>query len=150
MAHGTDLELGVLATDPVHDAALIRPVGVNRTFPALAMGSSQEKGIGDLVIAVGNPLGLGHTATLGIISQAGRSFSGVSSGEGCEVDYIQTDTAINPGSSGGPLITMEGAWVGMNTAVIEEAQGLGFAVPSGQVAEFLDDVLAGRGVYVAP
>ena len=98
------------------------------------------------MVAVGNPLGLGHTVTAGIISQTGRNLSGVSRVEGRRVDFVQTDTAINPGSSGGPLVTLQSAWVGVNTAGIVEAQNIGFAVPSGQVREFLDKVLAGDGV----
>jgi S1-C subfamily serine protease len=99
-----------------------------------------------MVIAVGNPLGLGHTVTAGIISQTGRNLSGVSKEEAKAVDFIQTDTAINPGSSGGPLITLRGAWVGVNTAGIVQAQNIGFAVPSDHAVEFLEEVLAGKGV----
>jgi serine protease Do len=102
-------------------------------------------GVGDLVIAVGNPLGLGHTVTSGIISQTGRNLSGVLDEEARQIRFIQTDTAINPGSSGGPLITLTCAWVGVNTAGATEAQGIGFAVPSSQVREFLDQVRAGKG-----
>ena len=109
------------------------------------MGDSAAIGVGDLVIAVGNPLGLGHTVTLGIISQTGRNLSRVAVVDGRRIDYIQTDTAINPGSSGGPLITMNGAWVGVNTAGVTTAQGINFAVPSSQVLEFIEEVLKASG-----
>jgi S1-C subfamily serine protease len=109
------------------------------------MGDSDEVGVGDIVIAVGNPLGLGHTVTWGIISQTGRNLSGVSDEEARQIAFIQTDTAINPGSSGGPLITLTGAWIGVNTAGITQAQGIGFAVPGTQVREFLDTIRAGEG-----
>jgi len=141
---GADYEMTVLAYDPVYDLALLKVQDTNRTFKPLPMGESDEVAPGDMVIAVGNPLGLGHTVTSGIISQTGRHLSGVKAGEGRRIDYIQTDTAINHGSSGGPLITLTGAWIGVNTAGIVEAQNIGFAVPSTQVREFIDDVLAGR------
>jgi serine protease Do/serine protease DegQ len=110
------------------------------------MGDSKKVNVGSWAVAVGNPLGLGHTVTLGIVSQTGRHLMGVDPEEGREVDFIQMDTPINHGSSGGPLITLEGAWIGVNTAAYEGAQNIGFAVPSAQVEEFLIDVLAGAGV----
>ena len=143
-----ELDLIVVARDPVFDLALLRVLNPQRPFQVLPMGDSRAVGIGDLVIAVGNPLGLGHTVTLGIISQTGRNLSGLAEHEGRHIEYLQTDTAINPGSSGGPLITMTGAWVGVNTAGVTAGQGLGFAVPSQQVREFLNQVLLGAGVPV--
>ncbi len=142
---GTDFGVSVLARDPVYDLALLRIVGSGRRFPVLPMGDSDAAAVGDFVIAVGNPLGLGHTVTAGIISQTERNLSGVADEEARHIRFIQTDTAINPGSSGGPLITLTGAWVGVNTAGIVEAQGIGFAVPSSQVREFIHEILAGEG-----
>ena len=75
----------------------------------------------------------------------GRTLQGVKAEDVRSASFIQTDTAINPGSSGGPLITLSGAWIGVNTAGIVTAQNIGFAVPSGQAAEFIDAVLAGKG-----
>ena len=142
-----DQELGVevLARDPTYDLALLRVVDKEGTWPALPMGDSKQVTVGDMVIAVGNPLGLGHTVTLGIISQTGRQLSGVKEEEARQINFLQTDTAINPGSSGGPLVTLSGAWVGVNTAIARDAQGIGFAVPSLEALEFLDEVRAGRG-----
>ena len=140
-----DLAVTVVATDPVFDLALLKVVATNRTFPTLPMGDSTSVGVGEVVIAIGNPLGLGHTVTLGIISQTGRHLTAAPAGDGRRIDYMQTDAAINPGSSGGPLLTMTGAWVGVNTAGITTAQGLAFAVPSSQVREFLGGVLKGKG-----
>ncbi|UCD58067.1 MAG: trypsin-like peptidase domain-containing protein [Candidatus Hydrogenedentota bacterium] len=142
---GSDFGVVILARDPVFDLALLKIEGAKREFPVLPMGKSEAVGVGDLVIAVGNPLGLGHTVTSGIISQTGRNLSGVLDEEARQIRFIQTDTAINPGSSGGPLITLTGAWIGVNTAGVTEAQGIGFAVPSSQVREFLDEVRAGKG-----
>jgi serine protease Do len=136
----------VLARDPVFDLALLKIDASGKSFPVLPMGDSEQVGVGDMVIAVGNPLGLGHTVTSGIISQTGRNLSGVPEEEARQISFIQTDAAINPGSSGGPLITLTGAWIGVNTAGATQAQNIGFAVPSLQALEFLDDVLKGRGV----
>lgn len=139
---GQDLAVSVLARDPAYDLALIKVEG-GSDFPVLPMGDSDVVGVGDMVIAIGNPLGLGHTVTAGIISQTNRNLSGVDEQEGRVIQFIQTDTAINPGSSGGPLITLDGAWIGVNTAGIVRAQNIGFAVPSRQVTEFVDEVLSG-------
>ena len=94
-----------------------------------------------MALAIGNPFGVGQTVTMGIVSATGRNRIGLNTFE----DFIQTDAAINPGSSGGPLITLTGAWVGVNTATLGGTQGLGFAVPSSEVVDFLVDVLSGRG-----
>jgi S1-C subfamily serine protease len=144
---GVDLGVIVVARYPVFDLALLKIKDSNREFPVIPMGDSEAVGVGDLVIAVGNPLGLGHTVTSGIISQTGRNLSGVLDKDKAarQIRFIQTDTAINPGSSGGPLITLTCAWVGVNTAGVTEAQGIGFAVPSSQVREFLDKIRAGKG-----
>ncbi len=143
---GEEYEVTVLARDPSFDLALMKVRDPKKKFDVLPMGDSNRVGIGDLTIAVGNPLGLGQTVTFGIISQTGRNLSGVPQDEARQAHFIQTDTAINPGSSGGPLITLTGAWIGVNTAGAVGAQGIGFAVPSQQAREFLDEVLTGQGV----
>jgi S1-C subfamily serine protease len=139
---GEEYDVVVVAQDPVYDLALLRvKTQSERKFKALPMGDSDEIGIGDMVIAVGNPLDLGHTVTSGIVSQTYRNIMGDPGENDHRVNFIQTDTAINPGSSGGPLITMEGAWVGVNTSKMVLAQGISFAVPSNQVLEFLDLII---------
>jgi S1-C subfamily serine protease len=146
---GGDYALLVVATDPAHDLALLRAATRVKTFTALPMGVSQELGAGDRVVAIGNPLGLGDTVTLGVVSQTDRDLYAAFPDERPSA-FIQTDAAINPGSSGGPLITLTGAWVGVNTATISGAEGLGFAVPSSEVVDFLRAVLEGRGEVVSP
>ena len=144
--NGTDYIARVVATDPVYDLALLKVDSPNKIpFAFLPTGDSDALRGGDHVIAVGNPLGFGHTVTAGIISHTGRSLFEEKEAKGRYVRYIQTDTAINPGSSGGPLITLSGAWIGLNTAQIENSQGIGFTVPSSQVREFLLIVLEGNG-----
>jgi serine protease Do len=138
-----DHEVIVVARDPEYDIALLKVVGEEKKFPVLPMGNSDEVDSGNMVIAVGNPLGLGHTVTSGIISHTGRHLSRITEKEGRQINFIQTDAAINPGSSGGPLITLTGAWVGMNTATAASGEGIGFAVPSSQVREFLDMIRNG-------
>ena len=146
---GSDHLAQVVATDPVYDLALLKitPTG-NSPFAFLPMGDSSVIRGGDHVIAVGNPLGFGHTVTAGIISHTGRSLFEEKEVNGRYVRYIQTDAAINPGSSGGPLITLTGSWIGLNTAQIADSQGIGFTVPSSQVREFLSNVLEGNGQSV--
>jgi S1-C subfamily serine protease len=143
---GTDHIAKVVATDPIYDLALLDIDSLeNSPFPFLPMGHSDAIRGGDHVVAVGNPLGFGHTVTTGVISHTGRSLFEEKDSTGRYVRYIQTDAAINPGSSGGPLITLTGSWIGLNTAQIANSQGIGFTVPSSQVLEFFGNVLEGRG-----
>jgi S1-C subfamily serine protease len=140
-----DLKMAVVARDPASDLALLKVLNRHEGFPALPMGDANAIEPGDIVVAIGNPLGFGHTVTQGVISQTDRELQGVT-GEGERaVRFIQTDTAMNPGSSGGPLITLSGAWVGVNTLSAVAAQGIGFAVPSSQVQDFLDRLGRGEG-----
>lgn len=123
---GRRLKALLIGSDPATDIALLRVEAKNLT--AIEMGDSDRLQVGDYVIAIGNPFGLGQTVTSGIVSALGRT--GLSS-EGYE-DYIQTDASINPGNSGGPLITYDGKLVGINTAILSPAGGnigIGFAVP---------------------
>ncbi|MCU0665359.1 MAG: trypsin-like peptidase domain-containing protein [Myxococcota bacterium] len=144
-----DHELIVVAKDRVFDLALLKVKAPDREYPALPMGRSEDVRIGDWVLAVGNPLGLGHTVTHGIVSQTGRQIVPIdNSKESRAIQYLQTDTAINPGSSGGPLVTLDGAWIAVNTAVLVGTQGISFCVPAKQVEEFLLSVLAGKGELV--
>jgi len=130
---GTAVEATLLGSDPRIDVALLQlpPTG---TWPHVALGSSAEAEVGDWVIAMGNPLGLGHTVTAGIVSGKGR-FLGSS-----HDDFIQTDAAINEGNSGGPLFTIDGEVIGINTAILQGANAVGFAVPIDLVTRSLDEL----------
>lgn len=116
----------VIGTDPVTDVAVVKIEAKN--LPAVRLGNSEQLKPGEWAIAIGNPLGLDNTVTTGIISATGRSSSQVGVPDK-RVNFIQTDAAINPGNSGGPLLNAQGEVIGMNTAIIQGAQGLGFAIP---------------------
>ncbi|MGA7936413.1 MAG: HhoA/HhoB/HtrA family serine endopeptidase [Kovacikia sp.] len=117
----------VMGADPTTDLAVVK-IDAN-SLPTVKLGNSDNLLPGQAAIAIGNPLGLSNTVTEGIISATGRSAAdvGVSSAE--RVDFIQTDAAINPGNSGGPLINSSGEVIGINSAIIQGAQGIGFAIP---------------------
>lgn len=129
----------VLGEDPVTDVALIQ-IDANN-LPILPVGNSDVLQPGEAVIAIGNPLGLNNTVTSGIISATGRSSSDIGVSDK-RVDYIQTDAAINPGNSGGPLLNVRGEVIGMNTAIIRGAQGLGFAIPINTVQRISQELIA--------
>ncbi|MDJ0597449.1 MAG: HhoA/HhoB/HtrA family serine endopeptidase [Crocosphaera sp.] len=116
----------VLGTDPMTDVAVVK---INATdLPTVDIGSADQLNPGEWAIAIGNPLGLDNTVTVGIISALGRSSSEVGVPDK-RVRFIQTDAAINPGNSGGPLLNAQGQVIGINTAIRADAQGLGFAIP---------------------
>jgi serine protease Do len=148
---GSHEEAEVLAVDPTKDLALIRIGGATKP---IAMGDSDSVRIGDLVLAIGSPLGLpGPSVTMGVVSALGRTIAGE---EIILEDLIQTDAAINPGNSGGPLVNARGEAVGVTTAIVPYAQGIGFAIPVNTVKRFLDmlrrygrPIRAWIGVYVA-
>jgi Do/DeqQ family serine protease len=116
----------VLGADPVTDVAVVKIQA--SSLPTVALGNSDQLKPGESAIAIGNPLGLDNSVTTGIISATGRSSSAVGVPDK-RVSFIQTDAAINPGNSGGPLLNQHGEVIGMNTAIIQGAQGLGFAIP---------------------
>ena len=113
----------VLGRDPKTDLAILK-IDAGKNLPAAPLGDSDSLQVGDWVMAVGNPFGLGQTVTSGIVSAKGRVI-----GAGPYDDFIQTDASINPGNSGGPLFNMKGEIVGINTAIIADARGIGFAIP---------------------
>jgi Do/DeqQ family serine protease len=117
----------VLGKDPVTDVAVVKIEANN--LPTVALGNSERLKPGEWAIAIGNPLGLDNTVTTGIISATGRSSSAITGDPDKRVSFIQTDAAINPGNSGGPLLNARGEVIGMNTAILQGAQGLGFAIP---------------------
>ena len=113
----------LIGTDPKTDLALLK-IKPKTSLTPVKIGNSSALDIGDWVVAIGNPFGLGNTVTAGIVSAKGRSL-----GLGAYDDFIQTDAAINPGNSGGPLFNFKGEVVGVNTAIIAGGQGIGFAIP---------------------
>ncbi len=128
----------VLGEDPITDVAVIEIEANN--LPILPIGDSDTLQPGEAVIAIGNPLGLNNTVTSGILSATGRSSSDIGVSDK-RVDYLQTDAAINPGNSGGPLLNFRGQVIGMNTAIIQGAQGLGFAIPMNTVQRISQELI---------
>lgn len=132
---GRHLQAKLVGTDPETDVALLQVPANNLT--ALPVADSEKLRVGDFVVAIGNPFGLGQTVTSGIVSALGRSGLGI---EGYE-DFIQTDASINPGNSGGALVNLQGELVGINTAIIAPGGGnvgIGFAIPSNMMNQVVE------------
>lgn len=148
LADGTTHEsVRVLGTDPLNDIAFLKVDGVSN-LPTVSLGDSASIRVGQRVVAIGNSLGqYQNTVTSGIISGVGRPIS-AQSGDTVETltDLLQTDAAINPGNSGGPLLNLSGQVIGINTAIVEDAQGIGFAIPVNSTKGMLKGVLAGEPV----
>ncbi|HTX24850.1 MAG TPA: trypsin-like peptidase domain-containing protein [Steroidobacteraceae bacterium] len=135
-ARGEELEADVVGEDPHTDTALLR---VAASMPALELGRSGPLRVGQLVVAIGNPFGFDCTLTAGVVSALGRSLR-ATSGRLIE-NVIQTDAALNPGNSGGPLVDWRGRVVGMNTAIIASAQGICFAIGIDTVQQVVVELL---------
>ncbi len=131
----------VVGRDPDTDLALLR-VQVDRKLPAAKFGDSSAVKVGQWVLAVGNPFGLDQTVTLGVVSGIGRENMNLSKYE----NFIQTDASINPGNSGGPLFNLRGEVIGINTAIINFAQGIGFAIPSNMANRIIMQLKTGGKV----
>lgn len=136
---GRSFEGKVMGTDPVTDVAVVKIEANN--LPTVALGNSDQLKPGEWAIAIGNPLGLDNTVTTGIISATGRSSRDIGVPDK-RVQFIQTDAAINPGNSGGPLLNASGQVIGMNTAIIQGAQGLGFAIPINTAQRIANQLVA--------
>ncbi len=137
------LNASLVGIDTDLDVAVLRVNSQSKT-PYLKLGDSDRSRIGDWVIAIGNPYGLDHTVTVGIISAKGRPLT---AGDGANdsqpyQNMIQTDAAINPGNSGGPLLDLQGEIIGINTAVSANGQGLGFAIPINSVKSILQELVS--------
>ena len=135
---GQELKARLIGTDPATDISVIKIEG--KDMPILQMGDSDNILVGESVIAIGNPFGLSHTVTFGIVSAKGRTGMGIAEYE----DFIQTDAAINPGNSGGPLVDLEGKIVGVNTAIFSRSggyQGIGFAVPINMALRVMTELI---------
>ncbi|MBI5100565.1 MAG: DegQ family serine endoprotease [Nitrospirae bacterium] len=127
----------IIGADAKSDVAVVKVEAGG--LPAVKWGDSDRLQVGEFVLAIGNPFGLSHTVTMGIISAVGRANVGIADYE----DFIQTDAAINPGNSGGPLVNIKGELIGMNTAIFSKSggyQGIGFAVPSNMVKLVMDQL----------
>jgi serine protease Do len=135
-----EMDATVVGRDPPTDVAVLR---VNATGLAhVPLGDSDKTRVGDWVVAIGNPFGLSHTVSAGIISAKGRTNQDVKGlDESGYYDFLQTDASINPGNSGGPLLDMSGRVVGINTAIRAQANNIGFAIPVNMVKELLPTLL---------
>jgi serine protease Do len=134
LANGKEYDAEIKGRDVSTDLALIKITSPAK-LPYARLGDSDRSRIGEGVFAIGNPLGLDHTVTAGIISAKGRVI-----GAGPYDNFIQTDASINPGNSGGPLCNLAGEVVGINTAIVAQAQGIGFAIPINMAKEILEDL----------
>jgi serine protease Do len=134
LANGKEYDAEIKGRDAATDLALIKITSPVK-LPYARLGDSDRSRIGEWVFAIGNPLGLDHTVTAGIISAKGRTI-----GAGPYDNFIQTDASINPGNSGGPLCNLAGEVVGINTAIVAQAQGIGFAIPINMAKEILEDL----------
>lgn len=138
MLDGRELEANVLGSDRDADLAVLKVDA--RGLPAIPLGQSTDLMIGETVIAIGNPFGLSHTVTTGVLSARGRTVPS-ERGERLFTDFLQTDTSINPGNSGGPLVNILGEVIGVNTAIISGASGIGFAIPADRARRVVGDLL---------
>ncbi len=141
--NGTELTAKLVGTDPRSDVAVLQLQGTLPPLKPLVFGDSSGLRLGEVVLAIGDPFGVGQAVTMGIVSAKGRASVGIVDYE----DFIQTDAAINPGNSGGALVNMRGELVGINTAILSKSggyQGIGFAIPS-NMARQISDMLVKDG-----
>ena len=134
LSDGREYEAKIIGKDAKTDIALIK-IKPSESLPVAEIGDSDKLRVGDWVLAIGNPFGLEQTVTAGIVSAKGRVI-----GAGPYDNFIQTDASINPGNSGGPLFNMEGKVVGINTAIVAQGQGIGFALPISMAKNILPDL----------
>lgn len=136
MSDKKEYKARMVGKDPKTDLAVLKIDGKG-SFKATALGDSDRLRVGEWVLTIGNPFGLSNTVTSGIVSAKGRVI-----GAGPYDDFIQTDAPINPGNSGGPLFNMKGEVVGINTAIIPNGQGIGFAIPVSTVKKLLPELVS--------
>jgi serine protease DegQ len=143
LADGRTLAAHIVGTDPDTDLAVLK-VDV-KNLPAITFGHSEQARVGDVVLAIGNPFGVGQTVTMGIVSALARSHLGISTFE----NFIQTDAAINPGNSGGALVDATGNLLGVNSAIYSRSGGslgIGFAIPASLAKQIMEQIIAQGGV----
>ena len=130
----------LVGADEETDLALLK-IETKKTLPFLSFGNSDDLKVGEWLLAIGNPFGLDHTVTAGILSAKNRNIHA-----GPFDNFLQTDASINPGNSGGPLLNMAGQVIGINTAILASGQGLGFAIPSNMAAKIVDQIKSGKKI----
>jgi serine protease DegQ len=143
LADGKKLKARLVGSDPETDLAVLQ-VG-NGSLPAITFGDADGLRVGDVVLAIGNPFGVGQTVTMGIVSALGRNQLGINTFE----NFIQTDAAINPGNSGGALIDASGNLIGINTAIYSRSGGslgIGFAIPTSSAKQVMEQIIASGSV----
>ena len=138
LSDGREFDGEIIGSDVTSDMAIVKIKADH--LPTVTLGNSDELRVGEIVIAIGNPYGLQQTVTMGVVSAKDRSIPTGIEGH-IYKDFIQTDTAINPGNSGGPLLNIKGEVVGINTAIIPYAQGIGFAIPINIAKRNIDDLI---------
>jgi Do/DeqQ family serine protease len=144
-----EFDAEIVLKDEHSDLAVLRPKGAHERFPALDFGNSDELQVGDVVLAIGDPFGVGQTVTHGIVSAVARTQIGISDYQ----FFIQTDAAINPGNSGGALVNLKGQLVGINTAIYSHSggsQGIGFAIPANMVRVVVASAKGGNAAVKRP
>ena len=137
---GSEINAKVVGTDPLSDLAVLKLEKKVKGLKAISYGNSESLRLGEVVVAIGNPFGVGQTVTMGIVSAKGRTLKSPNKYE----DFIQTDAAINPGNSGGALVNMNGELIGINTAILSRSggsQGIGFAIPTTMVEPIVSNLL---------
>ena len=142
LVDGRELDATVIGSDVENDLALLKleKVSAEHPLPHIPLRRRSDLMVGETVVAIGNPFGLESTVTTGVISALNRTVSSPRSGR-TYTDFIQTDASINPGNSGGALVDIAGGLVGINTAIIQSAQGIGFAIPGSRARRVVDDLL---------
>ena len=137
LADGRQFDAELVGGDPASDLAVVL-LHADGPLPVPKLGDSDQVMIGETVVAIGNPFGLNHTVTTGVLSAVNRSIRG----DGREYHgFLQTDASINPGNSGGPLLNLDGEVIGINTAILGNAQGIGFAIPINRARRIVDDLI---------
>ena len=136
---GKELDCDVVGSDADNDLAVLKARGSVSNLPTLKVGTSGDLMIGETVIAIGNPFGLSNTVTAGVLSALGRSVPGEN--QRVYNDFIQIDAPINPGNSGGPVVNIQGEMIGVATAIIGGAQGIGFAIPADRARRIVSDLV---------
>jgi serine protease Do len=138
LADGREFDARLVGADADSDLAVLR-IQAGERLPTAPLGTSKDLLIGETVIAIGNPFGLSHTVTTGVVSATGRSLRGE---DRTYTDFVQTDASINPGNSGGPLSNIHGEVIGINAAIYGKAQGIGFAIPIDRAKRVLRELVS--------